>query len=112
MKKEFCLIRRNINNANDGVGFEVLLSAQTEMGYNLEACGMSANSEQAWAILSKPAEEQPKGFDALDAARRIADMCCQRMSCVGCPLDKGAGCLASAGKDKGVPACWVITREG
>lgn len=109
MKKEFSLIRRNIHNTGDGRAFEVLLGAQTELGFNVEACGMSGNSEQAWAILSKPAEEVPKQINLVEAVKEIAWMCRNRDDCTGCPLSRKGKCLASEGRDKGVPGWWAIT---
>ena len=111
MKKDFKLVRRNVENSSDALQFETLLGAFSGMGYTLESCGMDAQDcRQAWAIMSKPEEVPPEPFDMLKAARLIAEGCKKYTDgCIGCPLDKHNQCLASGGL---LPAYWTVTKEG
>lgn len=110
MSKTYQLVRYPVQCSNDAERFEQDLGKASKDGYNIEACGMSADCGQAWAIMSKPANEPPKKPDLLEAARVVATACKEAEDCQGCPLNRANGCLASGGRGKSIPASWDILK--
>lgn len=111
--KKFEVIRQDLYDMEETTRFTSGLSKRTTEGYKIESCGIGGDTARiGWAILSKAViADREKEFDMLDAAKRIATACRDRTGgCEGCPLNKGATCLAGL-KGKAIPVHWPVLKE-
>lgn len=59
MKKQFIVLRTPLYEESEALAFAEMLSIRTDEGYEVTACGINSDGfRTAWAILSRPAEEQ------------------------------------------------------